>query len=164
MARSYSNYKQNLNEEELKLQEIGQLVQPYETNFTFQGNDTIMTEFNDGGGNMIRVKFHRFQQGSESFEVEFDVNGFSGESFKTDTKHFFKIISTVVQVINEFLEKYEPTQIHIDGDDKLGKEGQKNNIWLQYAKVNVKADDYTLGTKPIGFSLQNNRKIQQNKI
>jgi hypothetical protein len=102
--------------------------------------------------------FHRFKEGSNSFELEFTVNGFSGEAFKTETKHFFKIISTVVQAINEFIEKYQPTQLFIEGEDKLGKEGQKNKIWIQYAKVNIKADDYTLGTFPKGFALQNNKK------
>lgn len=160
MARSYLNYKQNLNESEQKLLEIGQRVQPYEKDFIFDeiGN-TIRAKFNDDQQNRIMVKFHRFKEGSDSFELEFDVNGFSGESFKTDTKHFFKIISTVIQVINEFIEKYQPTQLFIEGEDKPGKQGQKDKIWIQYAKVNIKADDYTLGTYPKGFALQNNKKI-----
>ena len=159
MARSYLNYKQNLNESEQKLLEIGQLVQPYVKDFNFnKDGNTIYTNFKDHQQNDISVKFHRFKEGSDSFELEFTINGYSGEAFKTDTKHFFKIISTVIQVINEFIEKYNPTQLFIEGDDKIGKEGQKNNIWLQYAKVNIKADDYTLGTNPKGFSLQNNKK------
>jgi hypothetical protein len=159
MARTYQNYKQNLNESEQKLYEIGQRVQPYEKDFWFNeiGN-TIRTEFNDDQKNKIRVKFHRFKEESDSFEVEFDVNGYSGEAFKTDTKHFFKIISTVVQAINEFIEKYQPTQIFIEGEDKIGKQGQKDRIWIQYAKVNLKADDYVLGTYPKGFGLQKNKK------
>jgi hypothetical protein len=161
MARSYLNYKQNLNGSEQKLYEIGQLVQPYEKDFKFDeiGN-TIRTEFNDDQKNRIRVSFHRFKEGSESFEIEFDINDYSGEAFKTDTKHFFKIISTVIQAINEFIEKYQPIQIFIEGEDKPEKQGQKDRIWIQYAKVNIKADDYTLGTYPKGFGLQNNNKLK----
>ena len=159
MARSYKNYKQNLNEQEQKLLEIGQLVQPYKKDFLFnETENTIMSEFNDDQKNRIRIKFHRFKEGSNSFEVEFDINGFSGEAFKTETKHFFKIISTVIQAINEFIEKFQPTQLFIEGSDKPGKEGQKDKIWMQYAKVNIKADDYTLGTYPKGFGLQKNTK------
>jgi hypothetical protein len=155
MAQSHSNYKQNLNENDQKLLEIGQLVQPYEKDFLFvELGNTIMTEFNDDQKNRVRIKFHKFKEGSNSFEVEFDINGFSGEAFKTETKHFFKIISTVVQAINEFIEKYHPTQLFIEGADKLGKEGQKDKIWIQYAKVNLEADNYVLGTYPKGFGLQ----------
>ncbi len=155
MAQSHSNYKQNLNENDQKLLEIGQLVQPYEKDFLFvELGNIIMTEFNDDQKNRVRIKFHKFKEGSNSFEVEFDINGFSGEAFKTETKHFFKIISTVVQAINEFIEKYQPTQLFIEGADKLGKEGQKDKIWIQYAKVNLEADNYVLGTYPKGFGLQ----------
>jgi uncharacterized protein YpbB len=159
MARSYQNYKQNLNESEQKLLEIGQLVQPYDKDFIFtESGNSIMTEFNDDQRNRIRVKFHRFKQGSDSFEVEFDVNGYSGEAFKTDTKHFFKIISTVVQVINEFIEKYQPTQLYIEAFEKQGKIDQKNKIWIQYAKVNLKADGYVIGNQGNGFGIQKNNK------
>jgi hypothetical protein len=159
MARSYQNYKQNLNEDEQKLLEIGQLVQPYDTNFLFsESGNTIMTDFNDDQKNRVRVKFHRFKEGSNSFEVEFDVNGYSGEAFKTDTKHFFKIISTVVQVINEFIEKYQPSQLYIEAFEKQGKIDQKNKIWIQYAKVNLKADGYVIGNQGNGFGIQKNQK------
>jgi len=155
MAQSYSNYKQNLNEHEQKLLEIGQLVQPYETDFYFsEKGNMVYTDFKDDQRNNISVRFHRFKEDSNSFEVEFAVNGFSGEAFKTETKHFFKIISTVVQAINEFIEKYQPTQLFIEGADKIGKEGQKDKIWVQYAKVNLDADGYVLGTYPKGFGLQ----------
>ena len=159
MARSYQNYKQNLNEDEQKLLEIGQLVQPYDTNFLFsESGNTIMTDFNDDQKNRVRVKFHRFKEGSNSFEVEFDVNGYSGEAFKTDTKHFFKIISTVIQVINEFIEKYQPSQLYIEAFEKQGKIDQKNKIWIQYAKVNLKADGYVIGNQGNGFGIQKNNK------
>jgi hypothetical protein len=159
MARSYQNYKQNLNEDEQKLLEIGQLVKPYETDFLFtEIGNTISTDFEDDQKNDIDILFHRFKEGSDSFEVEFTVNGYSGEAFKTDTKHFFKIISTVVQAVNEFIERYHPSQLFIEGDDKLGKKGQKNQIWLQYIKVNLKADNYVVGNNPNGFSIQNKNK------
>lgn len=156
MGRSFNNYKQNLNEQEQKLQEIGQLVQPYTIMFDWseQGN-IIKTQFKDEQDNLIEILFHRFKQNSNSFEAEFMINKQSIEAFKTSTKHFFKIISTVVYATNNFIEKFEPSQIFIEGSDKLGKEGQKNKIWLQYFKVNIKGNNYSLGTiGDTGFSLQ----------
>ena len=43
MARSYQNFKQNLNEHEQKLLEIGQLVQPYEKDFLFSEIGYLIT-------------------------------------------------------------------------------------------------------------------------
>lgn len=159
MAQSYLNYKQNLNEQEQKLLEIGQLVQPYEKDFTFNeiGN-MIRTDFRDDQFNDISVRFHRFKPGSTGFEVEFTINNRSVEAFKTDTKHFFKIISTVVQAINVFISRYNPTQLFIEGEDKPDKVGQKNKLWLQYAKVNLNADDYVMGNYKNGFMIQTNKK------
>jgi hypothetical protein len=117
MARTYQNFKQNLNESEQKLLEIGQRVQPYDTDFLFgEKGNMVYTDFRDEQKNEISVRFHRFKEGSNGFEVEFIVNNRSVEAFKTDTKHFFKIISTVVQVINEFIEKYKPTILMSDND------------------------------------------------
>jgi len=159
MAQSYLNYKQNLNESEQKLLEIGQLVPPYQEAFDFEDRGHMfITIFKDSKGNTIDVRFHRFKQGSNSFEVEFVINGFSAQAFKTDTKHFFKIISTVVHAVNQFIKEHQPDQLHIEGFDKPGKEGQKDKVWLQYAKVNIQADNYTLGISPTGFGLQKNIK------
>ena len=159
MARTYQNFKQNLSESEQKLLEIGQRVQPYDTDFLFdEKGNMVYTDFRDEQKNEISVRFHRFKEGSNGFEVEFTVNNRSVEAFKTDAKHFFKIISTVVQVINEFIEKYKPTQLFIEGEDKEDKQGQKNSIWLQYIKVNLKADGYVVGNHKNGFMIQNNNK------
>jgi hypothetical protein len=159
MARSYQNYIQNLNESEQKLQEIGQRVQPYEKDFAFsEVGNTISTKFRDDQQNDVNVMFHRFKEGSTGYEVEFTINNQSVEAFKTDLKHFFKIISTVIQVINEFIKKYQPSQLFIEGEDKPDKLGQKNNIWMQYIKVNLKADDYVIGNHKNGFMIQNNKK------
>jgi len=162
MARSLKNYRQNLNESEQKLQEIGQLIKPYQNKFKFEekGN-SIFTRFNDDQTNQIRVFFHRFKTGVNSFEVEFDINNQGVEAFKTTTKHFFKIISTVIAVINQFIEEYQPIQLYIEGLDKKRKVGQKNNIWLQYAKVNIKDQGYAIGLTDNGFMLQNNKLINK---
>lgn len=159
MARSYQNYKQNLNEQEQKLLEIGQLVQPYEKDFLFsEKGNMVYTDFRDDQRNDISVRFHRFKEGSTGYEVEFTVNNRSVEAFKTDLKHFFKIISTVIQVINEFIESYQPTQLFIEGEDKPDKEGQKDKLWLQYVKVNLNADKYVIGNYKNGFMIQKTQK------
>jgi hypothetical protein len=155
MGRSYNNWKQNLNEQEQKLLEIGQLVQPYISNFNWnEHGNTIQTEFKDDKDNLIEVMFHKFKQDAAGFEAEFIVNKNSIEAFKTNIKHFFKIISTVIYATNDFIKEYKPTQLFIEGEDKKGKEGQKNKIWLQYFKVNIEGNGYVIGNMNNGFMLQ----------
>ena len=57
------------------------------------------------------------------------------------------------QKLQQFIDEYKPSQMFIEGSDKIGKEGQKNKIWLQYLKINIKDDDYVVGNydKGIGF-------------
>jgi hypothetical protein len=160
MARTLQNYRDNLTETEFILTEIGQLVTPYKRKFTFtELGNTISTEFIDDAGNTVKVYLHRFKTGSTSYEAEFNVNGMSISKVKTTKTNFFKIISTVIHSINQFIDEYNPTQIYISGDDTIGKEGQKNNIWLQYAKVNVTDSDYVIGNGPDGFMLQKRNGI-----
>jgi hypothetical protein len=155
MARSYLNYKQNLNEQEQKLLEIGQLVKPYHTDFNFdESGHNISTMFKDDQENTIEIQFYRLDKNSNGFEIDFMINGNSVEAFKTSTKHFFKIISTVAHAINKFIETFQPTQLFIDALNKPGKENQKNKIWLQYVKVNLKADYYAIGNQGNGFTIQ----------
>lgn len=163
MARSYNNWKQNLNEQEQKLQEIGQLVQPYTSNFNWKDDrGSIKTEFKDDKGNVIEVMFHKHDKNSQSFEAEFMVNKQSVQDFKTDLKHFFKIISTVIYATNDFLKKYKPYQLFIEPYEKEGKINQKGKIWIQYFKVNVEGNGYTLGSLgDKGFALQNNNNIKK---
>ncbi len=159
MARSFKNYQLNLNESQIRLREIGQLIKPYKTSFTWlKSLSFISTSFDDEFNNEIEVLFHKFSPNSNIYEVEFMVNKNSMEAFNTDLTHFFHIISTVIHTLNDFIEKFNPSQLLVEGMDKLGKEGQKNKIWKQYVKVNLKAEEYTIGDSKDGFMIQKIRK------
>jgi len=157
MSQTLKNFRLNLNEDLKKLQEIGERVPPYETDFVFSNKPGIIyTSFKDDQNNTIRVQFHSTSTKTKSYEVEFDINGYSKEAFKTNMKHFFKIISTVVEIINEFIEKYKPYQLDIEPYEKTGKIDQKDKIWAAYASVNIKDKNYIMGKSPNGFSIQIN--------
>ena len=157
MAQTLKSYQLNLNESQVKLREIGQLVKPYQVNFKFdkEGN-TISTNFYDEKNNIIDVYFHKQDYKTPTYEVEFNVNKYSDKAFTASTSHFFKIISTVVKIIEQFIEEFHPYQLYIEPDEVLGKNNQKYNIWLQYLTVNLKNKDYILGKIPNGFKLQIN--------
>lgn len=138
------------------LKEIGQLVVPYTRDFIFkQDSGFIKTNFEDDQSNEIVIMFHQ-HWGSKvpRYEIEFSVNGFSVQSFKTSIKHFFKIISTVIYCINLFIDKYNPESLLIDGLDKYESPGQKNKIWIEYAKMNIKDRGYKIGHIKNGFEIR----------
>ena len=161
MAQSLKNYQQNLTENQKKLFEIGELQKPYFDWFHFdKDGQQISTTFKDHEGNNINVYFHPMGVKTPSYEVEFTVNGHSKESFITNHAHFFKIISTVMGAINQFIKEYKPYQLLVEPDEKLGKENQKSKIWIQYAKMAIKDDGFILSKSPNGFSIQINKNLR----
>lgn len=155
MAVSLKTYKLNLNESQKKLQEIGQRLIPFQKEFEFtQGLQGIQSEFDDPQNNKIKVIFYEIK--SSCFEIDFEVNGTSfGDDVKMEVKQFFLIISTVVECVNNFIQEFDPNQLKIQGSDKTGKEGQKDKIWMEYIKVNIKDNNYIFGIESDGsFGLQ----------
>ncbi len=150
------HWQNNETKSRLLLREIGQLVIPYTRKFNFKhGDGSIETVFKDDMSNSIDIIFHQ-HWGSNvyRYEVEFTVNGDSMQNFKTTTSHFFKIISTVIYSINSFIDIYDPDALIVDGFNKWDNRGQKNKIWLEYAKMNIKNNDYQIGQLSNGFEIR----------
>jgi hypothetical protein len=167
MAQTLKTHQLNLNESQQQLKEIGQRVSPYTKNFNWeQEKDTVHVAFTDDidKTNEIDVYFHPTDLKNKVYEIEFNVNKYSGKAFKTDTSHFFKIISTVVEVIEQFIQKYKPFELKIEPDELVGKEKQKYKIWMEYLKANLKDNDYILGKTPNGFIIQIRKNYVNNKI
>jgi 5-hydroxyisourate hydrolase-like protein (transthyretin family) len=160
MAQSLKTYQINLNENQIKLKEIGQRVKPYSTNFNWviDGN-LIKTEFTDENKHLIEVFFHPVDIKNKIYEIEFNIDKYSSQAFKTSSSHFFKIISTVVEIVEQFINKFKPFVLVIEPDELKGKGEQKRKIWMEYLKVNLSNVDYILGKSPYGFNIQ----IKKNK-
>jgi hypothetical protein len=164
LAQTLKTYQLNLNESQTKLKEIGQRVIPYTTNFSWvETPQQIKVEFKDHIGNTISVFFHITDAKYKIYEVEFNVNRHSRKAFKTNSSHFFKIISTVVEVVEQFIEKYSPFELQIEPDELVGKDAQKYNIWWEYLKVNIKDKGYILGKTPNGFTIQIKKNLPDKK-
>lgn len=138
------------------LSEIGELVTPYVTKGDIKIEENEHGEpsfkFEDDQGNSIEVLFTHIK--GTSYEAEFSVNKNSFQDFKTTTAHYFKILSTVIGVINKFLQEYEPDMLMVNGIDKDKEhEGQKNDIYRTYSKAMIDQTDYKVGNLPTGFGL-----------
>lgn len=142
------------------IKEIGERVPPYfkKDRVNITGEDPAEFTFDDDKGNVIKVLFHNLHANKEkAYEVEYYVNGKGAQAFESSIKHLFEILSTVIEVINAFLDKYDPDYIKIDGLDKIDAEGQKNSIYKAYAKAFIKDKDYKMIDDGNGFII---RKIK----
>ena len=164
MAQTLHSHQIALTESVKKLQEIGQRVSPYTTNFNWnqRSNGQVAVEFDNEQDNTISVYFHPVDIKHGIYEIEFNVNRYNSKAFKTSTTHFFKIISTVVEVVEQFIEKYKPFQLNIEPDELVGKSGQKYRIWMEYLKANIKDQGYILGKTPNGFTIQIRKNLPDN--
>lgn len=155
------------------LSEIGDPVPPYITKDKIDIKDDsdygdYSFTFKDQFDNSIKVCFICTDINNQSFEVEFMVNGNSVKALDTNISHYFKILSTVIEVINKFIEIYSPNTLLIDGIGvNQEKYSQKNKIYIAYAKNLIDDGEYSIGTLPKGFALQkkkNNLEEFYNKI
>lgn len=153
-----TEYKQKPNIQKL-ITEIGQRVEPYvkREQIKFQENvhRELHFEFDDHEGNKIDVKFLEsvYKSGSV-FDVDFSVNNDSYQNFKTTMGHYFKILSTVIEVVNTFLKEEDPYMVKVNGVDKDPEhKGQKDKIYKMYAKSMVDDTDYLVCDTASGFVL-----------
>lgn len=109
--------------------------------------------FKDEFDNNIKVTFTEYND--NCFEAEFSVNGDAYDGIKTTMSHYFKILSTVIEIINVFLDEYDPNTIIISGIGTTDlKSEQKNRIYLTYVKNLIKDNEYIVANKNNGFLIQ----------
>lgn len=139
------------------IKEIGDRVVPYFTKDTvdIKGDDPAEFTFEDNEGNVIKVLFHNLHAKKEkAYEVEYYVNGKGAQAFESSVKHLFQILSTVIEVINAFLDSYDPDYIKVDGLDKIDSKGQKNSIYKAYAKAFIEDKEYKMIDDGEGFIIR----------
>jgi len=162
--RNY-NYKQVLREiikeEVLKYSHLKEIFDssPFKVKFNFQddGYGVKSEFFEDNQGNIIQVIFHKMRR--ENYEIDFTVNGrsLSNEDISYSIKEYSSLILTVFKCIEQFINKYSPNGLNIEGEDSFlkqeeGKEGQKNAIY-KYALRNIEVPlNYVILTNEDGSS------------
>ena len=138
------------------LNEIGQRVEPYlgRDQITFEENmhGELHFEFDDHESNKIDVKFiESTYKNGNVYDVDFSVNNDSYQKFKTS---YFKILSTVIEVVNKFLIEKDPYMVRVNGVDKdPDHKGQKDKIYKMYAKAMVDGTEYLVADTASGFVL-----------
>jgi len=127
---------------------------PFKTSFDFKenSNEIYVDAFPDPQQNKIKIYFHK--SNNNCYLLDFTVNGYSGKAPDTNysLKQYITLLSTIGKALSQFLIKYKPKAVQIEGEessDKLskGKEGQKINIYDIFINTIDDNPDYMVGDR-----------------
>jgi len=92
---------------------------------------------------------------SKSFEIGFSLDGDDEQLFKSPVKFYLKILSTVLKVVEGFINVYEPVLLIFKGFDKrdVNIPGQKDRIYFSYVEKNARRLGFNYGHKKDGIIL-----------
>lgn len=99
--------------------------------------------FRTSDNRAVRVFFQTDEPGDTSWEVSFTVNGKTEVTAGGDA---FKIFGTVIDIVKDFMQEFEPTSLMLSADTK----GGANSRASLYAKMvkNLAGSDYTVTEQP----------------
>ena len=105
---------------------------PFKTEFNFKENvDEIYDEFLDPQQNKIKIFFYKGPH--NTYMLDFTVNGHSGKAIDVEysLKDYTSLLGNIAKATSQFLDKYKPKALKIDGEDTFekeykGKKGQKS--------------------------------------
>lgn len=100
----------------------------YEDEFGVQGS------FETESGMMVEYEFS--DELDEGYIFSFSVEGSTQQGIKTSMSEYLRIMATIFEVLQKFIEEYHPEYIKLTGDDKVGATGQKNRIYMAYLEKN----------------------------
>jgi len=113
--------------------------EPFRSNFNFNLNnhkDIVVAPFQDSQDNKIRIIY--YNEGNGLYEIDFMVNNTSFKDYEVSytLKNYTKLLSTVASATSQFLDKYEPKGLKMQGSDDYRKiqnkekaQGQKTRIY-----------------------------------
>ena len=138
MGASLNSYKKYL--KQIIKETIDEMFDsnPIKTIFNFiDKEDYIETEiFKDHKDNNIKILFYKLK--NDMYELDYSINGssFTNPDLDYTIKDYSILLNTVAKAIDQFLLKYNPLGLIIEGADYSGKLisnpkslGQKNRIY-----------------------------------
>lgn len=126
----------------------------FKKSFTFTSKDKsnlYLTTFQDKLGQEVEVAFTRVDEKEESFYLDYSIDGVhalvSRKRTEYTLKHFTQVLATVAKAVEEFIKKYSPRAIIIDGLDSFFKDsGQKNRIYKYFISQLKDTKGYAIQT------------------
>lgn len=87
-----------------------------------------------------------------NYQVEFMTNDENGDSVILNKGRFFKVISTVISIIEDFVKFKDPKVLKIDPVSNFKKDKRRKNIYIRYIE-RLLPDNYKYKKQLFGNSL-----------
>jgi len=155
------NYTEFINEE------VGQsMVEPYPYRKSTDSQLATYYKFTTDDDDEYLVRFFHmgeFQNKKKlmnHYKVEFVVGGDpydSGDSVVVNKGRFYRVISTVISIIKEFVKEKDPIELEINPVTNYKKDKRRKNIYNRYIE-RLLPDDYNYKKSFFGNSLYIRKK------
>lgn len=153
------NYNEFINEE------LGEtLLPPYSyqmVNYE-DGDLVVMYKFETDDGDLYTVRFldlYEFKKSlrfpekyKNTYQVEFVTTDKDGDNVVLNKGRFFKVISTVIDIIRDFIKFKDPRVLKIHPSKNFKKDKRRKNIYIRYIEK-LLPDDYKYKKTLFGDSI-----------
>lgn len=68
----------------------------------------------------------------EHFQVEFVTSDDNGDTIIVNKGRFYKVMSTIISIIKDFIKNYNPVQLKINPISNFKKDKRRQNIYIRY--------------------------------
>lgn len=103
----------------------------------------------------LRIVFSFENEDNKSYSIGFSIDGDDEQAFKSPIGFYLRIISTVLRVVEKFIELNNPSLLFFKGLDKRDvlEPGQKDRIYFSYVEKNADRLGFRYGHKKDGLIL-----------
>lgn len=139
---------------EILMKEIGEAnlsplnwkqVSPVQYKFLVDINDfteVVTVDFEEGDDELKAIYLPpRYRNAKTFYNIAYEVSGVETQFAKSDMKTLLTILSTVVDIIKNFINKNQPDTLYISATEKIGGEQnikQKSNLYQAFLKRGIK--------------------------
>lgn len=140
------------------LDEYGEAnLPPYDFNIEDLGYDQVNYNFDTEDGDEYVVMFNQFDRIKRIWDLQFGVvDGTPTDVVNRGRRG--RVMSTLVKIVNAFIDKYKPNAIRFKPSKSKGEEDMRRyNMYMAYIKKNMRSDYFVY---PYGEYIIIERKIK----
>jgi hypothetical protein len=103
--------------------------------------ERVTVQFEDFDQDSVSKQFYlpsKFQSLDKTYNVAYDVSGDDVQFSQSDIKTLLKILSTVVDIIKDFISAKDPNALYIEATEKQEGKIQKSNLYKAYILQQLK--------------------------
>jgi hypothetical protein len=103
--------------------------------------ERVTVQFEDFDQDSVSKQFYlpaKFQSLDKTYNVAYDVSGDDVQFSQSDIKTLLKILSTVVNIIKDFISAKDPNALYIEATEKQEGKIQKSNLYKAYILQQLK--------------------------